>query len=173
MNTIIGSAQAFSVGGPGKGMYCRAITNLMQKYASVESAGALNHMFVDSGLFGMSISGPFQSSKDLTFLALQELHRLREPISDEELTRAKNILKMNILQSLERDQDRLEEMTKNYATFGTLTFQDYLENIDLVTSGDINQIAIQMLRLKPTLVVSGGGTEGVHSSQDIHKLLNG
>jgi len=29
MNTILGSAQAFSSGGPGKGMYCRAITNLM------------------------------------------------------------------------------------------------------------------------------------------------
>ena len=29
MNTLIGSATSFSSGGPGKGMYCRAITNLM------------------------------------------------------------------------------------------------------------------------------------------------
>jgi len=29
MNTLIGSATAFSSGGPGKGMYCRAVTNLM------------------------------------------------------------------------------------------------------------------------------------------------
>lgn len=29
-NTLIGSCTAFSSGGPGKGMYCRAVTNLMQ-----------------------------------------------------------------------------------------------------------------------------------------------
>lgn len=29
MNTLIGSATSFSSGGPGKGMYCRAIINLM------------------------------------------------------------------------------------------------------------------------------------------------
>jgi processing peptidase subunit alpha len=68
MNTLIGSAQAFSVGGPGKGMYCRSITNLMQRYAFVDGAGALNHIFSDSGLFGMNIEGPASHSKDLLFL---------------------------------------------------------------------------------------------------------
>lgn len=29
MNTLIGNATSFSSGGPGKGMYCRSITNLM------------------------------------------------------------------------------------------------------------------------------------------------
>ena len=29
MNSLIGNATSFSSGGPGKGMYCRAITNLM------------------------------------------------------------------------------------------------------------------------------------------------
>jgi processing peptidase subunit alpha len=173
MNTLIGSAQAFSVGGPGKGMYCRAITNLMQRYAFVDGAGAMNNMFSDNGLFGMTIEGPGSNARDLMFLALQELHRLREPISDEELSRAKNILKMNILQSLERDEDRLEEMTKNYATFGTLTFQHYLENIDAVTSDQINQIAIEMLKGRPTLVVTGSAINTVQSLGDINKLLNG
>ena len=37
MNTLIGNATSFSSGGPGKGMYCRAITNLMQKHNFVES----------------------------------------------------------------------------------------------------------------------------------------
>lgn len=55
MNTLIGNATSFSSGGPGKGMYCRAITNLMQRYNFVDSASALNSHFSDSGLFGMSI----------------------------------------------------------------------------------------------------------------------
>jgi mitochondrial-processing peptidase subunit alpha len=173
MHTLIGSAQAFSVGGPGKGMYCRSITNLMQKYAFVEGAGALNNIFTDTGLFGMTLEGPATSSKDLLFLLLQELHRLREPIPADELNRAKNILKMNILQSLERDEDRLEEMSKNYMTYGKLTFHDYLEAIDRITSDDINNIAREMLKGVPTMVVTGSAINIVPSVTDVQKMLNG
>jgi processing peptidase subunit alpha len=38
MNQLIGSATAFSSGGPGKGMHCRAVTNLMQKHNYVDGA---------------------------------------------------------------------------------------------------------------------------------------
>jgi predicted Zn-dependent peptidase len=58
MNTLIGNATNFSSGGPGKGMYCRAITNLMQKHHIVESVHSLNTHFSDSGLFGLTIEGP-------------------------------------------------------------------------------------------------------------------
>lgn len=104
---------------------------------------------------------------------MQELHRLREPIPADELNRAKNILKMNILQSLERDEDRLEEMTKNYLTFGDLTFHNYLERIDEITSEQINEIATEMLRGKPTMVVTGSAINVVPSCTDVQKMLNG
>jgi hypothetical protein len=35
-------------------------------------------------------------------VALEELNRLKEPIEDVELARAKNILKMNVLMAMER-----------------------------------------------------------------------
>ena len=65
MQTLIGSATAFSSGGPGKGMYCRAITNLMQQYDFVDSAACINSHFTDSGLFGMQIEGPGSHSAEL------------------------------------------------------------------------------------------------------------
>lgn len=145
----------------------------MQRYAFVESAGAINSIFSDSGMFGMMIEGPSQHGRDLMFLALQELHLLREPIPDEELSRARNILKMNILQSLERDEDRLEEMTKNYATYGSLTFTNYLENIDNVSSKSINSLAIKMLKTPPTLVVAGPEIDTVQDAAEVNRLLNG
>jgi processing peptidase subunit beta len=45
---------------------------------------------------------------------LQEMHRLREPIPDVELARAKNILKMNVMMAMERQDDRLEEIARNF-----------------------------------------------------------
>lgn len=134
MQTLIGSATGFSSGGPGKGMYCRAITNLMQRHNYVDGASAINTHFTDSGLFGLTISGPGSHSQELMMLAIEELNRLKQNISDEELNRAKNILKMNLLMAMERQEDRLEEIAKNYLTFGDLTFHQYCDRIDAVTS---------------------------------------
>lgn len=80
---------------------------------------------------------------------------------------------MNILQSLERDEDRLEEMAKNYMTFGRLTFHEYLENIDKITSDDINAVASHMIAGRPTMVVTGSAINLVPSCDDVQKMLNG
>lgn len=60
----------------------------------------------------MNIEGPGSHSADLLSVMLEEMNRLREPIPDAELNRAKNILKMNILMALERSDNRLEEMAR-------------------------------------------------------------
>ena len=134
MNTLIGSATAFSSGGPGKGMYCRSITNLMQRRDFVDSASALNSHFSDSGLFGMTIEGPGSHSAELMAVMVDELNKLRDPIPDQELARAKNILKMNVLLAMENQEERLEEIARNFQTFGNLTFHQYCDRIDAVTS---------------------------------------
>ena len=172
MQTLIGSATAFSSGGPGKGMYCRAITNLMQQYDFVDSASAINSHFTDSGLFGMTIEGPGSHSAELMQVLLQELHRLREPIPDQELARAKNILKMNVLMALERQDERLEEIARNFMTFGDLTFAQYCEKIDAVTSESINRAASKALGGKPTMLVTGGAINLVPSVTEVARQLN-
>jgi processing peptidase subunit alpha len=97
MNTIMGIASVFSSGGPGKGMYCRAITHLMQRFHFIESVSTINSLYSDTGMFGIIIECKSDFSKDLLNCLMQEFHMFREPISDEELVRNKNILKMNIL----------------------------------------------------------------------------
>lgn len=134
MRTIIGSATAFSSGGPGKGMYCRAVTSLMQQNNFIDSAQVIGSHFSDSGLFGLKLLGPGSHGLDLLSAAVNELHKLREPISETELKRAKNITKMNMMMAMERQDDRLEEMARNYQTYGTLNFQEYNAKIDSITS---------------------------------------
>jgi len=172
MNQLIGSATAFSSGGPGKGMYCRAVTNLMQKHNYVDGASAMNSHFMDSGLFGINIEGPGSHSQELMSLAVEELNRLKEPIDEVELNRAKNILKMNILRALEKTEDRLEEIARNYMTYGDLTFHQYCDKIDAVTSDTINRVASKTLAGKPTLLVMGGAINLVPSVTDVSRQLN-
>ena len=172
MNQLIGSATAFSTGGPGKGMHCRAITNLMQRHNFVDGASALNTHFSDSGLFGMSIEGPGSHSQELMNVLTEELNNLKNPIDDIELNRAKNILKMNILMAMERSEDRLEEIARNFMTYGDLTFHQYCEKIDQVTSAQINAVATKTLAGKPTMLVSGGAINLVPSVTDVSRQLN-
>jgi len=171
-NTMLGSATAFSSGGPGKGMYCRAVTNLMQQYDFVDSASSINSHFTDSGIFGIQLEGPGSHSAELMSVALEELNRLKEPIEDVELARAKNILKMNVLMAMERQDERLEEIARNFQTFGNLTFHQYCDRIDAVTSQQINNAMRKCLSGKPSLVVSGGAINLVPGITDVSRQLN-
>ena len=105
-------------------------------------------------------------------LAIEELNALKEPIDEVELNRAKNILKMNVLMAMERTDDRLEEIARNFMTYGDLTFHQYCEKIDAVTSSDINSVASKLLQGKPTLLVTGGAINMVSSAADVSRQLN-
>ena len=94
----------------------------MQRYDFVDSASAINSHFSDSGLFGMTVEGPGSHSSELMSILVEELNKLRQPIPDQELARAKNILKMNVLLAMENQEERLEEIARNFQTFGNLTF---------------------------------------------------
>lgn len=102
---------------------------------------------------------------------LEELNRLKQKISDEELNRAKNILKMNILMAMERQEDRLEEIARNFMTYGDLTFHQYLDKIDNVTSAQINKATEKVLAGKPTLLVTGGAINLVPNVTDVQRQL--
>jgi processing peptidase subunit alpha len=172
MNTLIGQATAFSSGGPGKGMYCRAVTNLMQQHGFIDGASAINSHFTDSGLFGINVEGPGSHSAELLQVAVEELNKLREPISDAELNRAKNLLKMNVMMALENSGDRLEEIARNFQTFGALNIHEYIDKINAVTSDQINRAATKCLAGKPTMVVSGGAVNLVPGISDVSRMLN-
>mmetsp|Transcript_36212 Transcript_36212/g.35150 ORF Transcript_36212/g.35150 Transcript_36212/m.35150 type:complete len:204 (-) Transcript_36212:17-628(-) len=171
MNNMIGSATSFSAGGPGKGMYCRAITHMMQRYNFVEGVSAVSSHFTDSGIFGINIQGPSSHSADLMYVVVEELNKLKLRITDEELSRCKNILKMNILMAMERKEDRLEEIARNYMTFKDLSFSQYCNKIDLVTTQDINRVAEKMLSKKPTLLVTGGAINLVPNITEVGRQL--
>jgi len=171
LNTLMGSSASFSTGGPGKGMHSRATKHLLNRLSFVDSANSLCTCFSDSGLFGLILSGPSNSSVDLLRALTNELKLLSQPINPIELQRAKNITKSNILMALERQKDRLEESVKNIKTFGKLTFHEYCENIDKVTGEQINTAVARMLFTRPTFVAEGGGVNRLPNYDKIQNML--
>ena len=54
LNMLMGGGGSFSAGGPGKGMYTRLYTNVLNRYHWMYSATAFNHAYSDSGVFCIS-----------------------------------------------------------------------------------------------------------------------
>ena len=73
--------------------------------------------------------------------------------------------------SMERQEDRLEEIARNYMTFGDLTFHQYCDKIDAVTSDQINRVASRVLSGKPTMLVTGGAINLVPTITDVQRQL--
>lgn len=72
LNTLLGGGGSFSAGGPGKGMYSRLYTNVLNQHAWVENCIAFNHSYTDSGLFGISAQcNPGQTSAMLDVMCQQ------------------------------------------------------------------------------------------------------
>merc|ERR1719199_1436660 len=136
---------------------------VMQSNNFVDGTSPVNVNFSDSGLFGLTIEGPGSHSQELMTTVTEELNSLRTTIDDAALNRAKNNLKMNILSAMERSDDRLEEIARNFMTYGDLTFHQYCDRIDGVSSSDINRVASKVLGGKPTLLVQGGAINLVPS----------
>ena len=57
--TILGNSSSFSSGGPGKGMHARTTKNLLNNCYFINSAGCINSLFTDSGLFGLEATGNY------------------------------------------------------------------------------------------------------------------
>ena len=144
----------------------------MQQFNFVDSASSINSHFTDSGLFGINVTGPGAHSADLLYAAMEILHGLRQNISEVELNRAKNILKMQVLMAMERQDDRLEEIARNYMTYGNLTFHKYCDKIDSVTSQQINDVAGKLLSGMPTMLITGGEINMVPTITDVRRQLN-
>lgn len=173
MASILGSTDALKRSRAGSGVLSRAVTHLSQQHSFVENAYVTNAHFSDSGLFGFTVEGPGSHSTELMEVLLEEINELKDKIEDEELHRAKNRLKMNILTEMETRGNRLEEIGRNYLAFGgDLTFHQYCERIDRVTSSDINEVAERMVATKPTILVQGSAINIVPTINDVQKQLS-
>ena len=138
------------LGNSGHGLTSQA-SQIVAENAFVDSAQSINAHFSDSGVFGFQVIGSGSHSADLMSVLLQELNELKSAVSDEDLNRAKNRLKMSVLHDVECHGNRLEEMARNYSAFGgELNFHKYSEKIDAVTSSDITSVRnISLTILRP------------------------
>lgn len=151
LNTLLGGGGSFSAGGPGKGMYSRLYTNVLNQHAWVESCIAFNHSYTDSGLFGISamcIPGRTQAMLDVM---CQELRALTletgfAALGQIEVNRAKNQLRSSLLMNLESRMVELEDLGRQVQVHGRkVPVHEMCRSIEQLTVEDLRRVAQQVM----------------------------
>lgn len=101
LNIMMGGGGSFSAGGPGKGMYTRLYTNVLNRYHWMYSATAYNHAYADTGLFCIHASAPPNNVREMVEVITRELVNMKSEPGKQELRRAKTQLQSMLLMNLE------------------------------------------------------------------------
>jgi processing peptidase subunit alpha len=143
LDTLLGGGSAFSAGGPGKGMYSRLYTQVLNRYAWAESINAFSAQYAHVGLFGIYGSGYPQFVGDMaTTILNQLLAPALQPIQADELSRARNQLASSVLMNLEFRGILAEDIGRQILMLGRRFDPAPLcDMIQSVTATDIQRVA--------------------------------
>ena len=164
LQTLLGGGGSFSAGGPGKGMYSRLYTNVLNQHGWVESCVAFNHSYTDSGLFGISASCSPAHVTHMLEVLCRELSQLTldtgfAALQSAEVNRAKNQLKSSLLMNLESRMVELEDLGRQIQVHGRkVSVREMCANIDALTVYDLRRVARQVL--SGNVANAGKGTGG-------------
>ncbi|KAI5964178.1 MAS2 [Candida pseudojiufengensis] len=152
LQKLLGGGSSFSAGGPGKGMFSRLYTQVLNKYPFVENCMCFNHSYLDSGLFGITLSLVPEASHVSSQIISHELSKLLEynerqgGIKEIELKRAKNQLTSSILMNVESRLAKLEDLGRQIQCQGKVTtIDEMVEKIKSLSLKDIRNIAEKVL----------------------------
>lgn len=176
LQTLLGGGGSFSAGGPGKGMYSRLYTNVLNQHGWVESCIAFNHSYTDSGLFGISASCSPTRTTQMLEVMCRELQALTldsgySSLQPQEVNRAKNQLRSSLLMNLESRMVELEDLGRQVQVHGRkVAVKEMCEKIEALTVDDLRRVAKQVFgghvhnkgqgTGKPTVVLQEGELEG-------------
>ena len=173
LQTLLGGGSSFSAGGPGKGMYSRLYREVLNRYRWAESAESFSAFHSESGLWGISGSCPPKQSRELTRAIVDHFLKLEnEFVTDEELDRARNMLKCSVLTQLESRLVLFEDIGRQILTYGKREDAATMcEKIDAVTKEDIREIVRKAVKKPPTISTVGIDIKNVPRVEEVTQWL--
>ncbi|KAJ2946486.1 hypothetical protein O0L34_g12534 [Tuta absoluta] len=156
LNMMMGGGGSFSAGGPGKGMYTRLYTNVLNRYHWMFNATAYNHAYGDTGLFCIHSASPPNRLYDTTLVIARELANMAGKVGETELKRAKTQLQSMLLMNLEARPVVFEDIGRQVLATGKRKPPSYFINeIENVTVDDVVRVAQRLLSSRPAIAARG------------------
>ncbi|KAG9295737.1 hypothetical protein G9A89_008965 [Geosiphon pyriformis] len=162
LQMLLGGGGSFSAGGPGKGMYTRLFTHVLNQYAWMESCMCFNHCYTDSGVFGIFASCRPEYNHAVADVIAQQFDYVstqgRYAVTQQELNRAKNQLMSSLLMNLESRMVQLEDLGRQVQVHGfKVPVEVMCQKIKEVTLEDLLRVAERVFRGRVTNEGKGTG----------------
>lgn len=157
LHTLLGGGGSFSSGGPGKGMYTRLYSQVLNQHAWVTAATAFNHCYGDAGIFGIQASCVDASMLDqLVEVVGSQVVGMAGALAPGELDRAKAMTKSSLIMNLESKAIVCEDLGRQILSSGAYRGpEELVSSIEAVGEDDLRRVARRLLKSTPSVVTYG------------------
>jgi processing peptidase subunit alpha len=173
LQQLLGGGSSFSAGGPGKGMYSRLYTQVLNRHHWAESVESFLSVHEDHGLLGIDGACPPHNLPHMIKAITEQFVNVAVwGLKTEELNRAKNMLKSMMMMQLESRLVICEDISRQIITFGYR--EDPIElckKIDAITSKDVMAVAQNMLQQPPSIGVVGMDVSHMPPYEDVKRFV--
>ena len=140
----------------GEGLSSRLFQEVREKRGLAYSVFSSTNACEDSGIFTVYAgTGPDQTDELMTVLT-DEIKKMVEGASDDEVVRAKAQLKAGLLMGLESPGSRCVQRARQILVYGrTLDPKEIIEQIECIDAGAISQAAQRIFATTPTIAAVG------------------
>ena len=147
----------------GGGMSSRLFQTIREERGMVYSIYSDLNPYRDTGTFCIYAGTAASKALEVVDLILMELTRLKQtPLSHEELTRAKDQLKGNILMGLESSNSRMANLARQEMYFQQFfTTEEIIARIDAVEAGQVQAMAQRLFHSDRIAVTLLGRLDGI------------
>jgi predicted Zn-dependent peptidase len=127
----------------GGGMSSRLFQTIREEHGLAYAVYSGVNAYTDAGYLSVYAATSPEQMTDVISLSIEQFDKFKgEPVSDAELQRAKDQLKVSIMLSLESTSARMSNLARQEIFFGRqFTLDEILERIERVTADDVQRIA--------------------------------
>lgn len=132
----------------GGGMSSRLFQSVREEAGLAYSIYSELSPFRDAGALSIYAGTSIEKTPEMLRLILEEFRRIKaEPVSDDELERAKNQSKGNIVLGLESSSSRMSNLARQQMYYSKFTTVDeIIADVDRVTTADVQRLANDLLQ---------------------------
>ncbi|MEG9431565.1 M16 family metallopeptidase [Terriglobus sp. ADX1] len=132
----------------GGGMSSRLFQSVREEAGLAYSIYSELSPFRDTGALSIYAGTSIEKTQEMLRLILEEFRRIKaESVSEDELERAKNQSKGNIVLGLESSSSRMSNLARQQMYYGRFnTVDDIIADVDRVTAADVQRLAVELLQ---------------------------
>lgn len=126
----------------GGGMSSRLFQEVREKRGLVYSVYSFFSPYAESGLFGIYAGTGEKEVAELIPVVADEISKLTQGISEEEINRAKAQIKSSVVMSLESTSSRAEQLARQMMVYGrAIDIDEAVQKIEAVSEADLIRVA--------------------------------